>query len=704
MGQSALFDREFCEPLALLAAGSVCAATGGAAAAGFALFGAPAIALGAWSVTKWVKRLKNRSPNNARAVTKIQEALIQKLRGDGTLETIKPELRARLDTELPTLIAAHWPSPQRIAKLSGQGDGFPSAIAAYVLDEIDGSTYVDDLYEATTVRRFVRLVVETALDAALTDTDYFAAGQIKRDMKSFVSDLGEIKDILSEAVPAILERLDALSDAIKDMHAEMGDMHGKVDLLVAKIVGDARPSPEEAKQTEQSVADLLASDMRASRDAADILLSDGSAAATSRLKQGLAEQSDARLEATKNEIALLEQIAIINYYDNGPEAVDAYEKIVTLNADDIDTWNQLGLLRYRLGNLDRAKQAFQHVADLAGTRKDYAAIAYGNMGLVAQTRGDLDGAMRYYEQSLELDKELGRKEGMASGYGNMGNVAQTRGDLDGALHYLEQSFAIEKELGRKEGMANVYGNQGIVAWRRGDLDEAMHYYEQALALNEELGYKEGIANQYSNMGIVARTQGDLDGAMRYYEQSLALDKELGRKEGMARKYGNMGVVALTRGDLDGAVHYYEQALELDEALGHKEGMAVNYGNKGLVAETQGDADRAMRYYEQSLALHEELGHRAGMANQYNNMGNVAQARGDLESAIRYYEQALALNEAVGRKEGIAKQYGNIGIAAQMSGDLDVARENWERALALFTEVGAVPQIEHARHLIDSLPD
>ncbi|MGA0429157.1 MAG: hypothetical protein ACO3NF_09155, partial [Paracoccaceae bacterium] len=53
---------------------------------------------------------------------------------------------------------------------------------------------------------------------------------------------------------------------------------------------------------------------------------------------------------------------------------------------------------------------------LAEAEKDDGAkaVALGNLGNLAKTRGDLAAAEGYYAQALTLDQELGLKEGMAA--------------------------------------------------------------------------------------------------------------------------------------------------------------------------------------------------------------------------------------------------------------------------------------------------
>ena len=87
---------------------------------------------------------------------------------------------------------------------------------------------------------------------------------------------------------------------------------------------------------------------------------------------------------------------------------------------------------------------------------------YGNLGLIYETRGDLDRAEQMHRKGLEIDEKLGRLEGMANQYGNLGLIYQTRGDLDLAEQMLRKSLEINEKLGRLEGVASQYGNLGLI--------------------------------------------------------------------------------------------------------------------------------------------------------------------------------------------------------------------------------------------------
>ncbi|MCC6971697.1 MAG: tetratricopeptide repeat protein, partial [Phycisphaerales bacterium] len=254
-------------------------------------------------------------------------------------------------------------------------------------------------------------------------------------------------------------------------------------------------------------------------------------------------------------------------------AAESLRKILALRPNDLGATNRLGHVMKLRGNLDEAKRLYTRVGELASDDARRA-VSLGNLGLIEQTRGNLDAAAEYHKKSLAIEEKLGHPEGMAAQYGNLGNVERTRGNLDAAEEYLKKSLAIDEKLGRQEGMANQYGNLGLIEKTRGNLDAAEQYHKRALAIDEKLGRQEGMANQYGNLGVIEQTRGNLDAAEEYLKKSLAIDEKLGRQEGMAATYGNLGVIERARGNLDAAEEYLKKSLTINEKLGLQEGMAI----------------------------------------------------------------------------------------------------------------------------------
>src|SRR5262249_25157436 len=84
--------------------------------------------------------------------------------------------------------------------------------------------------------------------------------------------------------------------------------------------------------------------------------------------------------------------------------------------------------------------------------------------------------------SLAIAEELGDRAGMASSYHNMGMVAQERGDYEGALEWYRCSLAIAEELGDRAGMAISTSQIGILLTETGRAADAVPYNLSALAM------------------------------------------------------------------------------------------------------------------------------------------------------------------------------------------------------------------------------
>ncbi len=83
----------------------------------------------------------------------------------------------------------------------------------------------------------------------------------------------------------------------------------------------------------------------------------------------------------------------------------------------------------------------------ASDDKHNRAAALGNIGIIYSDKGDLDQALRYLQQALEIDREIGYQQGVASDLGNIGLIYSDKGDLDHALRYLRQALEIFTEIG-----------------------------------------------------------------------------------------------------------------------------------------------------------------------------------------------------------------------------------------------------------------
>mgnify|MGYP001302846505 CR=1 FL=1 len=221
---------------------------------------------------------------------------------------------------------------------------------------------------------------------------------------------------------------------------------------------------------------------------------------------------------------------------------------------DVQSWDWLdmGLNSVRILRYDKTDNKI-----LMGRE----ALMLGELGLIKSRLGYPHDAIRYYEESLLLYQQLGRKSGEATTLNNIGLVYSAVGDVQKALIYYEQATLLYRAVGDRSGEATTLSNIGTVYWALGDRYKALEYYEQALPIRRTVGDRGGEATTLSNIGLVYSAIGNVQESLVYYEQSVPLFRAVGNRSGEAVACFNMGMVYEKLGDLDKAIEFIERAIQ-----------------------------------------------------------------------------------------------------------------------------------------------
>ena len=271
-----------------------------------------------------------------------------------------------------------------------------------------------------------------------------------------------------------------------------------------------------------------------------------------------------------------------------------------------------------------------------------------SLGHIAELQLDYRKAQRYFEQAAVLVPENSTYLNRA------GLINNTLGAYDSAIRYYEQALASDlKTYGEDHpNVARDRNNLGVAYHALGEFDRAIRYFEQALASDLKT-YGEAhpnVARDRNNLGSAYQALGEVDRAIRYYEQALASDlKTVGEDHpNVAIDRNNLGLAYKALGEYPKAIRYYEQALASDlKTYGEDHpDVAIDRNNLGGAYHAKGEFDRAIRYFEQALAsdLKTYGEDHPNVAIDRNNLGSAYKALGEVDRAIRYYEQALAVFE------------------------------------------------------------
>jgi tetratricopeptide (TPR) repeat protein len=310
-----------------------------------------------------------------------------------------------------------------------------------------------------------------------------------------------------------------------------------------------------------------------------------------------------------------------------------------------------------------------------------------HLGILYYIRSDYEAALKNYEKSLKIVKELGDRDGMAACLHQIGGIQQERGEYAVALKNYEKSLKIMEERGNRSGVAKSLGQIGIIQLIRGDYAAALGNFEKTLKIAEELGDWDDVAASLHHIGIIIEMRGDYEAALINYEKSLKIKEELGDRGGMARSLIHIGIIQQVRGDHAAALENCEKALKIFEERGDRGDMAKSLHQIGIIQQERGEDVVALENFEKTLKIFEELGDRGGMARSLQNIGIIQKKLKDYEAALENCEKALKIAEQLGDRRVVGASLHQIGITQQERGEYAVALENYEKALKIFEELG-----------------
>jgi serine phosphatase RsbU (regulator of sigma subunit) len=270
-------------------------------------------------------------------------------------------------------------------------------------------------------------------------------------------------------------------------------------------------------------------------------------------------------------------------------------------------------------------------------------------------RADPDGAIQYAGEAKNLAEMITYPGGEALAFKNLGLGYYMQGNFIEALRNWEPSLEIYRELGDDQLEANLLNNMGAIYHSLGKNLEAIEYYLPALKLAEELNDSTRIGTLLLNIGVIySEKENTYDTARNYYLRAIEFGEALGDVEIMGIASINLGEVYIEKEEYDSALFYFEKSLThltspIDVAT------ALNF--MGTIYTEKGDFKQAFAYRQDALEMaRKENAQRVtveillGMAYSYESME-------DPNRAIEYYKQAELLAKEIGMNQELAAAYG-----------------------------------------------
>ena len=284
------------------------------------------------------------------------------------------------------------------------------------------------------------------------------------------------------------------------------------------------------------------------------------------------------------------------------EAAQAFKRVIALNPNYADGFNNLGTVLKDQGKLQDAVEAFKKAISLKPDNAD----AYYNLGNTLKSQGKLNDAIKAYI------KELAISPYHAETYNNMGITFKQQGKLEDAIEMYGKALSLRPDY------YEFYNNMANALQDKGELEEAIEVYKKAISL------KPDNAEVFNNIGTSLKELLKLDEAIEAFKKAIALEPDY------AEAHYNMGSAMHDQGNLNGAIFLYKKAISL------KPDYTDCKYNMGNALRSQGKFDEAVDAFKQAIVLKPDY------TEAYNNLGVIFENQGKLKEAEDFYNKALEL--------------------------------------------------------------
>jgi tetratricopeptide (TPR) repeat protein len=327
------------------------------------------------------------------------------------------------------------------------------------------------------------------------------------------------------------------------------------------------------------------------------------------------------------------------------EAAEAFGKVIDLDASQQDARNARALVLARRGELNRAVTELEVVL---GARRDPDALC--NLGIVHQSRGDLEVAAAYFTSSLQ------RSPGHVAARYNRGVCEM----LQGYHHSAVEDLSILTRSVPNHAWALV--QKGVCWYRLGQTGRALDAVRRAVRA------RPNDAKVRYNAGTVMLREGLVEQALTDMERAYELDPK------NVDVIVNLGVAAHLAGRLRQALDHFRAAVRVN----HRHALA-RY-NCAVAYTLLDQFDEAEAQATELMALYPDL------PEALNTIGVIRLLQGHLVDAAEHFRRAA---DAVPRSAIVRA---NLGLAYYVEGDLPAAGEQLQYAISLDPKLAAAYDI------------
>ncbi len=196
---------------------------------------------------------------------------------------------------------------------------------------------------------------------------------------------------------------------------------------------------------------------------------------------------------------------------------------------DQELWEQLGAdwKHFNDPKISSPSEEIDELMEEMGGEKHHEFVEPFRLGTMAMLQGDLNGAEKYYRESLAMAQHLNEPQYEAKTWHQLGMVYRKTQQWQAAEQAYLQSAQMTEEQGNLVGTASICNNLALVCINLGKLSEAEKWYYKAIESGKAAADWVGVSKYLNNFADFLQNQPQrLDETQQLAEEALAIMKTL----------------------------------------------------------------------------------------------------------------------------------------------------------------------------------
>jgi adenylate cyclase len=312
---------------------------------------------------------------------------------------------------------------------------------------------------------------------------------------------------------------------------------------------------------------------------------------------------------------------------------------------------------YLFNQPDSAYYFAQLEYDFAKKRglKKFMAFAKVLQAKSFESKGEMNKAIEYQIQGLEINRESGQKRGTAISLGSIGNIYYSLGNFPKALEYFIECLEISHDFSEAHIFAALASSSiGIIYQEQKEYEKAIKYLKESLEIYEQYNDQYNIAKTLINIGASYGGLKNYNLALEYSKKGLETYGKLGDRAGMALALKSISFSYNNLKEYDKALGFAYQGLDKYNELSIPKETAELLNLIGIIYNTKNERQKAISFCKKGYNTAKKSDSKLELVDACRCLYDSYKALGNDKLALMFFEEKVALKDSLFNEENTKK--------------------------------------------------